>query len=92
MNTERIEDACKKFINIHDKGVNAENRIDECLHFKYRFSETSDNEILLVIQICFIKIKKNCKSPIIPSILICFRIYLSLMITNRTGERPFSYA
>ncbi|XP_050530959.1 zinc finger MYM-type protein 1-like [Daktulosphaira vitifoliae] len=91
INSKQIEDACENLANIYDKDITAENLISECLHFKHYLNETCNDDEVLLIPDLFDKIKKDCISSTFPNIEICLRIYLSLMITNCTGERSFSY-
>ena len=88
MNTQQIEEACKYLANTYDQDISAENLVAEYLHFKHYLYETSKDEALL-IQDLYLKIKKDCMSSTFPNLEIACRIFLSLMLSNCSGDALF---
>lgn len=90
LSLEQINDSCKNFAKIYDKDVSVENLISECVQLKYYLIEIKKSEFMS-IQDLYLEIQNNQLTSAFPNVEICLRIFLSLMITNCSGERSFSH-
>ena len=66
---------------------NIDELISECTHFKQylQIVNTDDHSILHLYN----AIHETKLKTTFPNITIAFRIFLTMMVTNRTGERSF---
>ena len=88
MGDEEIERNCKNLAEKYGCDLSADILSSECIQFKYYLQEIT-NENLLIIDL-YKQIKTDCLISSFPNIEICLRIFLSMMVSNCSGERSFS--
>jgi len=79
---------CKIFAEFYHVDMNENELILECIHLKAYLLEHEFSEFN--ISIIYKCLKSDKLEETIPNIIISFRIFLSMMITNYYGERSFS--
>lgn len=89
MNSEELRQSCKEFAEFYYEDINEKELEIECLHLteylKIVDSEKTDS-ILKIYQL----LKDNKIEDTFPNVEIALRIFLSMMVTNCSGERSFS--
>lgn len=91
LNSEELRQSCKEFAEFYYEDVNEKELEMECLHLtEYLKIVDSENEgtnsILKIYQL----LKENKIEDTFPNVEIAMRIFLSMMVTNCSGERSFS--
>lgn len=89
LNSEELRQSCKEFAEFYYEDINEKELEIECLHLteylKIVDSEKTDS-ILKIYQL----LKDNKIEDTFPNVEIALRIFLSMMVTNCSGERSFS--
>jgi len=88
LETIEIQVHCKTFAEFYHVDINENELILECIHLKAYLSELDISEFS--ISSTYKCLKSNGLEETFPNIMISFRIFLSMMITNCSGERSFS--
>lgn len=86
LNSEDLRHSCKEFAEYYHKDVNAEELLTEILHLKEYLKIVHTNTITELYHI----LKEEHIEDTFPNIEIAVRIFLSIMVTNCSGERSFS--
>lgn len=91
LNSEEIRQGCKEFSEIYHEDVNEKELEIECQHLKeYLKNVQSENEAPNSVQEVYNLLKQNKIEDTFPNVEIALRIFLSMMVTNCSGERSFS--
>nr|XP_042894988.1 zinc finger MYM-type protein 1-like [Parasteatoda tepidariorum]XP_042895119.1 zinc finger MYM-type protein 1-like [Parasteatoda tepidariorum]XP_042899228.1 zinc finger MYM-type protein 1-like [Parasteatoda tepidariorum]XP_042901855.1 zinc finger MYM-type protein 1-like [Parasteatoda tepidariorum]XP_042906919.1 zinc finger MYM-type protein 1-like [Parasteatoda tepidariorum]XP_042909334.1 zinc finger MYM-type protein 1-like [Parasteatoda tepidariorum] len=91
LNSEEIRQGCKEFSQIYHEDVNEKELEIECQHLKeYLINVQSENEASNSVQEVYNLLKQNKIEDTFPNVEIALRIFLSMMVTNCSGERSFS--
>ena len=85
---DEIKKSCGNLAKIYDKDISYEHLTSECIHLKYCISEIQKEEMSILDM--YLLIIKEFLSSTFPNVEIILRIFLSLMVTNCSGERSFS--
>jgi len=88
LETKEVQVHCKTFAEFYHVDINENELILECIHLKAYLSELDISEFS--ISSTYKCLKSNRLEETFPNIIISFRIFLSMMITNCSGERSFS--
>lgn len=89
LNSEELRQSCKEFAEFYYEDVNEKELEIECLHLtEYLKIDDVENKdcILKIYQL----LKENKIEDTFPNVEIALRIFLSMMVTNCSGERSFS--
>ena len=93
MTTEEITESCEKLSTFYQDYLDGVELVSECEHLRHYLSvslpEQPDMSQLSLSRI-YTMIKKDKLESTFPNIEIPLRIFLSMMVTNCTGERSFS--
>ncbi|KAF2889539.1 hypothetical protein ILUMI_16634 [Ignelater luminosus] len=92
LNSEESKQSCKEFVEIYYKDV-SENELEmECLHLTeyLEIVQSSENEEAHSLSGIYHLLKENKIEDRFPNVEIALRIFLSMMVTNCSGERSFS--
>lgn len=91
LNCEELRQSCKEFAEIYYEDVNEKELEIECLHLtEYLKIDQSENEGTNSILEIYHLLKENKIEDTFPNVEIALRIFLSMMVTNCSGERSFS--
>lgn len=92
LNPEDLKKKCKEFADFYHEDVNEKELETECLHFKeyLKTAQSSENKDTNSISAIYRLLKENKMDETFPNIEIALRIFLSMMVTNCSGERSFS--
>ncbi|XP_069494240.1 zinc finger MYM-type protein 1-like [Ambystoma mexicanum] len=87
MDGKEMSEHCIKLASYYHQDLEKSNLISECQQFKHYTFEKKETMSLS----CIYKIINNDKlGPAFPNLEIALRIFLSMMVTNCSGERSFS--
>jgi len=91
LSSAALRQCCKEFAKIYYEDVNEAELEMECLHLKeYLEHVDSENEETDNILGIYHLLKENKIEDTFPNVEIALRIFLSMMVTNCSGERSFS--
>lgn len=91
LSSTALRQCCKEFAKIYYEDVNEADLEMECLHLKeYLEHVDSENEKTDNILGIYHLLKENKIEDTFPNVEIALRIFLSMMVTNCSGERSFS--
>lgn len=91
LNSKELGHSCKEFAKFYHKDVNAEELSMESLHLReyLKSVHTNANEDITITELYHF-LKEDHIEDTFPNIEIAVRIFLSIMVTNCSGERSFS--
>lgn len=89
--SDELKNSCKEFAEMYYNDVNAEELESECLYLTQYLKnvQNSKNEEISISDL-FHLLRTDKIEDTFPNVGISLRIFLSLMITNCSGERSFS--
>jgi len=85
MTRDDIQQKCDFSVCHYASYFSADELVSECLHFKeyLTVTKTSDSSVYLLYR----RVVDKELDAIFPNLLIAFRIFLTLMVTNCSAER-----
>jgi len=86
----QIAEYCKELSVFYESDLDQEEFVQECQHFKHYLAAISDTEKPLCMADMYPRLKNENLHAKFSNIEIATRIFLSMMVTNCTGERSFS--
>ncbi|KAG6456299.1 hypothetical protein O3G_MSEX009659 [Manduca sexta] len=90
LNSEELRQSCREFAEFYYEDVNEKELEMECLHLTEYLKIQSKNEDSNSILEIYHLLKDNKIEDTLPNVEIALRIFLSMMVTNCSGERSFS--
>ncbi|KAK4883548.1 hypothetical protein RN001_006867 [Aquatica leii] len=93
LRAKKLEVHCQKFSEFYVNDVDGNDLLLECLHFEHHLLQEKMLGMYsssIPIHQMYKLLKNNHLEETFPNLEIAFRIFLSLMITNASGERSFS--
>ena len=90
MNTDEIMKSCAKLATFYHQDLDEHELVSECEQLKHYISLSFPQMSELSMSRIYTMIKKDNLESTFPNIEIALRIFLSMMVTNCTGERSFS--
>jgi len=90
MNTEEIARSCEKLSSFYHQDLDEHDLVSECEHLKHYITGSHLEMFEPSMPKIYATIKNDKLESTFPTIEIALRIFLSMMVTNCTGERSFS--
>lgn len=88
--SDELKNSCKEFAEMYHNDINTEELESECLHLTQYLKTVQSNENEISISELYHLLRTDKIEDTFPNVGIALRIFLSLMITNCSGERSFS--
>ncbi|KAF2880800.1 hypothetical protein ILUMI_25375 [Ignelater luminosus] len=91
-NSEELKQSCKEFVEIYYEDVSEKELEMECLHLTeyLKIVQSSENEETNSLSGIYHLLKENKIEDTFSNVEVALRIFLSLIVTNCSGERSFS--